>query len=184
MLEDSSTAVANVDPLKSFGLSAFGPLRARVVAADGVAGDWFPLGTLVRLPEFKDLQCPRALSQPCLLSGSNLFLATSFSATPDFADSTQVPLDFAGTELEVPHPVNGALYVKLRDDPVTVQILNMQAILVLQTPLPSETRRMPTTTEHAPKSTAPADEPAMAPKPTSTSVEAPSTQHGASSTKN
>ncbi|MGB7188830.1 MAG: hypothetical protein WBD10_01710 [Acidobacteriaceae bacterium] len=183
MLEDSSTAVANIDPLKSFGLSAFGPLRARVVAADGVASDWFSLGTLVRLPEFRDLQCPRALSRPCLLSGSNLFLAKSFSATSDFADPTEVPLDFTGTELEVPHPINGALYIKLRDDPATVQTLNMQAILVSQRPLPSETRRMPTTTEHAPKSTAPADEPAMAPKPASTSMEAPSTQHGAFSKK-
>lgn len=183
MLEDSSTAVATIDPLKSFGLSAFGPIRARVIAADGAAGDWFPLGTLVRLPEFKDLRCSRALSRPCQISGSNLFLATSFSATPDFADPTEVPLDFTGTEIEVPRPTNGALYVKLRDDPATVQTLNMPVTLVPLRSLSTETRRESTTTERAPGSTAPADEPAdkpaPAPAPASSSGQAQSAQHGA-----
>jgi len=33
--------------------------------------------------------------------------------------------EFAGTQLSVPHPVNGVLYLKLRDDPSTVQTLTM-----------------------------------------------------------
>jgi hypothetical protein len=183
VLEDPSTAVATIDPLKSFGLSAFGPIRARVIAADGAAGDWFPLGTLVRLPGFKDLRCSRALSRPCLISGSNLFLATSFSATPDFADSAKVPLDFTGTEIEVPHPANGTLYIKLRDDPATVQTLNVPVTLGPVRSFPSETRRGSTTPEHAPGSTVPADEPAnkpaAAPAPASSSGHAQSAQHGA-----
>ena len=157
MLENPKTAVATLDPLKSFGLSAFGPLRARVISADGAAGDWIPLGTLVRLPGFQDLRCPRAQSRPCILTGSNLFLATAFSATQDFADPTPVPLDFTGTQLEVPHPATGgALYVKLRDDPVTIQTLNMPVTLVPQRSLASDGHREAPATGTAPQATTPA----------------------------
>jgi hypothetical protein len=125
MLEDSETALGVLDPLAKFGPSAFGPLRARPLSADGEAGDWVPLGTLVREPGFGTLRCPRAQAKPCTLNGSNLFLATSISATPDFTNEVDVPQEFTGTQLTVPHPVSGALYIKLRDDPATVQTLNM-----------------------------------------------------------
>jgi len=149
MLEDASTAVGSVEPLKSFGLSAFGPLRVRVVAGDGAAGDWLPLGTLVRLPGFKELRCPRSVRRPCLLSGSNLFLAAAFSASQDFNDPTDVPMDFTGTELTVPHPVNGTLYLKLRDDPTTVQTLNLPVTVVPRHAIPgAEMHR-----EHVPAET-------------------------------
>ena len=123
MLEDSKTALGVVEPLARFGLSAFGPVQARAVSAEEVAGDWLPLGTLVRLPGFKELHCPRAVSKPCTLTGSNLFLATSIAATPEFENPTDVPADFTGTQLTVPHPASGLLYLKLRDDPATVQTL-------------------------------------------------------------
>lgn len=123
ILEDAKTALGVVEPLSRFGSSAFGPLEARAVSADDVAGDWLPLGTLVRIPGFKELRCPRAWSKPCLLSGSNLFLTESLSATPEFENPVDVPPDFTGTELTVPHPTGGNLYVKLRDDPETVQTL-------------------------------------------------------------
>jgi hypothetical protein len=130
MLEDAATAVASVEPLARFGSSAFGPLRVRAVAPDGESGDWLPLGTLVRLPVFASLRCPRAAAKPCLLDGSNLFLATSVAATPDFADSTDVAPEFTGTELIVPHSANGTLYLKLRDDPATVQSLTLPVTLI------------------------------------------------------
>ncbi len=60
-----------------------------------------------------------------MLSGTNLFLATSFAATPDFDNPDDVPPQFTGTQLAVPHPVDGVLYVKLRDDPATVQTLTL-----------------------------------------------------------
>jgi hypothetical protein len=125
MLENSDTAVASLEPLDRFGSSAFGPVRVRAVSADGAAGDWLPLGTFVRLPGFKELRCPRALSKPCILSGTNLFLAESFSSTSSFDNTTDVPQEFTGTQLVVPHPVNGVLYLKLRDDPATVQALTI-----------------------------------------------------------
>ncbi len=125
MLEDSKTALGTVEPLARFGASAFGPLRARALSSDGVAGDWMPLGTLVRLPGFKELKCPRAASKPCTLVGSNLFLASAISGTEDFANPVEVAPDFTGAQLVVPHPANGSLYLKLRDDPQTVQTLTL-----------------------------------------------------------
>jgi hypothetical protein len=125
MLEDQKTALGVIKPLTRFGSSAFGPVHLRAISADGVTGDWLPLGTLVRMPDFKDLHCPRIQSRPCVLTGSNLFLATSFSATQDFQDSVDVPGDFTGMQLSVPHPANGILYVKLRDDPATMQTLTL-----------------------------------------------------------
>ena len=128
LLEDANTALGVVQPLARFGPSAFGPVEARPVSADGVTGDWLPLGTLVRLPGFKELRCPHAVAKPCTLTGSNLFLATAISATPAFDDPTNVPPDFTGTQLVVPHPAGGALYLKLRDDPSTVQTLTLPVL--------------------------------------------------------
>ncbi len=125
MLEDARTALGVVDPLARFGNSAFGPLRVRAVSAEGVPGNWMPLGTLVRLPGFKDLRCPHSVARPCTLSGTNLFLVQSISGSPDYSNPTEVPAEFTGAQISVPHPVNGTLYIKLRDDPDTVQILNL-----------------------------------------------------------
>ena len=133
MLEDAKTAVGTVDPLTRFGSSAFGPIQARALSPDGTSGDWLPLGTLVRLPSFKELHCSRSTTKPCSLSGSDLFLITSVASTPDFANPTDVPSDFTGTQINVPHPVSGALYLKLRDDTATVQTLNMPVIPSNQT---------------------------------------------------
>jgi len=125
MLEDAKTAMGTIDPQASLGASAFGPIQVRAVSADGVTGDWIPLGTLVRLPGFKELRCPHQAARPCTLTGTNLFLAASVAATPDFANSTDVPSDFTGTQLTVPHSSTGALYLRLRDDPATVQTLSL-----------------------------------------------------------
>jgi len=128
MLEDANTALGVVEPLAKFGSSAFGPLQARAVSADGVAGDWLSLGTLVRLPGFKELHCPHNISRSCTLTGTNLFLAVSVASTPDFDNAVNVPADFTGTQLTVPHPTNGVLYLKLRDDPETVQTLALSVM--------------------------------------------------------
>ena len=164
MLEDAKTAVGTLDPLARFGSSAFGPVEVRVIAADGVTGDWLPLGTLVRLPGFKELRCPRAPAKPCTLSGTNLFLAASIAATPDFDNSTDVPPEFTGTQLSVTHPAGGILYLKLRDDPATVQTLTLpvtpQAAL---TPAASLAQPAPAPAQPAAPAALPAATPVAAP---------------------
>jgi cell division septation protein DedD len=132
MLEDANTALGVVEPLAKFGSSAFGPVQARAISADGVPGDWLSLGTLVRMPGFKELHCPHSVSRPCTLMGTNLFLAESVASTADFDNAVDVPANFTGTQLTVPHPVNGILYLKLRDDPSTVQTLALSV-----TPMPA-----------------------------------------------
>ena len=59
VLEDATTMLATLDPLKSFGPSIFGPLRFRPVSDDGTTGDWQPLGNVVRLPVVSNVSCPR-----------------------------------------------------------------------------------------------------------------------------
>jgi hypothetical protein len=163
MLEDASTALGVVEPLNRFGSSAFGPVQARAVTADGVKGEWMPLGTLVRLPGFKELHCPRTSAKPCTLTGSNLFLAASIGSTPEFDIATDVPPDFTGTQLSVPHPVNGLLYLKLRDDPETVQTLALTVTpsgppaagsataKPSNAPAPTDVQTPPATTPQAPQ---------------------------------
>ena len=161
MLEDSKTALGTVEPLARFGSSAFGPLRARAVSSNGVAGDWMPLGTLVRIPGFKELRCPRVPTKPCTLVGTNLFLAESISAAEDFSNPTEIPPDFTGAQLVVPHPANGALYLKLRDDPQTVQTLTLPVTLVgpASSPVP-QTAAIQTQPAAAPVTPPAADSPA------------------------
>jgi hypothetical protein len=125
MLEDARTAIGTVEPQARFGSSAFGPISARAVSADGVPGGWMHLGTIVRVPAFKDLRCPHSAAKPCTLSGSNLFLVDSIAANQEFDNATEVPTGFTGAQLTVPHPVNGTLYLKLRDDPEIVQTLTL-----------------------------------------------------------
>jgi hypothetical protein len=131
-LADTKVAVATLDPAKAFGFSAFGPLKFRVVNK-GVAGDWQPLATLVRLPVLQTLQCPAEPEQACKLTGSNLFLVDSVSADPEFKAAVDVPDGFPGRSLPVPRPGKSGLYIKLRDDPA---VINVAALATEQLPAP------------------------------------------------
>ena len=122
-LQDAQTVVATLDPLKNLGPSAFGQLRFRPISATGEKGDWQPLINLVRLPEVKEIRCPSSPDDPCSLSGSALYLLDAVSADPQFQQSTPVPDGFAGSQLSVPRPDNGTLYVKLRDNPSVINKL-------------------------------------------------------------
>lgn len=114
--EDSRIAVATLEPAKAFGPSAFGPLRFRTLV-NGLAGDWLPLTTLVRLPAVDRVECPASVELACRLSGSDLFLIAAVAGSPGFESAALVPDGFPGSSLSVPRPVDGLLYVKLRDDP-------------------------------------------------------------------
>jgi hypothetical protein len=125
-LENSKVAVATLDPAKAFGPSAFGPLQFRVIA-NGVPGDWQQLAMLVRLPLLKELKCPATVDLACKLSGSNLFLVDSISNDPKFSHPVQVPDGFPGYSMPVPHPTDGNLYVKLRDNPAVINLTALGA---------------------------------------------------------
>lgn len=133
VLQDAQTALGVLDPAKTFGTSAFGPLRFRAIDTNGTAGDWQNLGTLVRLPALKEIRCPVATAKNCVLTGSGLFLLSAVSSNPDFDEDAQVPDGFTGTSLEVPRPsatsaTMPSLYLKLRDDPAAVQSVSLPLI--------------------------------------------------------
>lgn len=138
VLQDRSTAVGQIDLQKTFGVSAFGPLRIRLVLADGTAGDWMPLATLVRLPMLSALTCTPAGDLPCTLTGTSLFLVNSISADQAFTHPVVVPEGFVGETLTAPRPVNGTLYLRLRDDPASVV-----AVTLPSTPAPATSRMRP-----------------------------------------
>jgi hypothetical protein len=127
-LQDSQTAVAVLEPLKSFGDSAFGPLQFRPVTVDGSAGDWQPLSHLVRLPHLEEVRCPDDPEKQCTLSGDNLYLIDSVASDREFTKAVTVPSGFAETSLMVPRPVGTVLYIRLRDDPIAI---NTAALPVL-----------------------------------------------------
>ena len=131
-LQDAHTMYVIFDPLKSFGSGAFGSIRFRLVNADGVAGDWQPLAKLVRLPSLTDMQCPGVTEQSCVIAGSNLFLIDSVAANPQFEQAQSVPEGFLESTLAVPRPTGDTLYIKLRDDPDTVNQLSVAELHSVQ----------------------------------------------------
>lgn len=105
ILQDPQTLLATLEPLKSLGPSAFGPMRVRALAPDGTAGDWLPLVTLIRLPTLIGLNCPVA---PRMSSSPSSEVATlpaaptlSPTATPPAATSEipSAPCTLTGTSL-------------------------------------------------------------------------------------
>lgn len=128
ILQDAQTLLATLNPLKAFGPSAFGPLRFRPVAADGSKGDWQPLATLVRVPMLKEVRCPATAGASCTLAGENLYLIAAVSSDPSFAHPVAVPFGYAGPNLTVPRPDGTLLYIKLRDDPATVDTVALPVL--------------------------------------------------------
>jgi hypothetical protein len=125
VLRDAENVLAVLDPRKAFGPSAFGPLRFRPVESDGTKGDWQGLATLVRVPALKEIRCPDSPDKQCKLTGNNLFLIDSVASDPEFAHTTPVPTGFIDSTLSVPHPNGTSLYIKLRDDPSTVNTVTL-----------------------------------------------------------
>lgn len=110
--------MATFDTGRAFSASAFGPLQFRVLI-DGLASDWRPLATLVRLPTLSNLDCPET-GQLCKLRGADLFLIDSISDDPAFDHAIEVPKGFPGDSVSIPRPTAGRLYLKLHDDPSVV----------------------------------------------------------------
>ncbi|MFL6444614.1 MAG: hypothetical protein ACJ713_12430 [Candidatus Sulfotelmatobacter sp.] len=118
--QDSKTVLAALDPMKLLGPSAFGPLKFRPVSGDGTNGDWQSLVNLVRVPLLTGVRCPSDPEKQCTLSGDKLFLLDSVSTDADFANPVKVPEGFVEDALAIPPPKGNTLYIKLRDDPQTI----------------------------------------------------------------
>jgi len=194
LLQDPHTVVATLDPLRSFGPSAFGALHMRAVfpvqsrnhgenppqpAASSTptdteaapTSDWLPLVTLVRLPTFSQLQCPADIAQTCTVTGSNLFLLADVSISPAFDDPEPVPDGYTGTTLTVAHPSAATIFIKLRDDPAPID----SAILPVATHVHGATRAAAAKPEPvAPAAAPPISAPTPAAKQESPAPPAPS----------
>ena len=121
VLQDRNTVLAQIDLRKTFGSSAFGPLRLRLVLHDGTAGDWTPLATLVRLPNLSALSCMGTADLSCALTGTNLYMLSTVASDQAFTKPVEVPDGFVGSTLMVNKPADGTtLYLKLRDDPNSI----------------------------------------------------------------
>jgi hypothetical protein len=205
LLQDPHTIVATLDPLRSFGPSAFGALRLRSVypvasrrnaqaeaatqaetavqpsdpAADSTspASDWLPLVTLVRLPTLSQLQCPTDATQPCTVTGSGFFLLQDISTDPSFSDPVAVPDGYTGTNLTVPHLEAATIFFKLRDDPASID----SALLSVPSPIPSHTHG----TGHIPpaKQQVPVPAAQQIPPPATQQAPTPATQQNPAPTK-
>ena len=174
LLQDAHTVLATLDPLKTFGPSTFGPFRLRAVApsstggkeTDGVAGDWMPLATIVRLPTLTGLRCSADATQPCQLTGSSLFLIDSVATTVGFTSPAVVPEGFVDNTLTIPHPAGPSFYLKLRDDPEAVQTVSLPVQVI---PIPGSVKGKPgpavAPPPVPPPAAAPAAQPATSPVP-------------------
>lgn len=127
-LQDSQTILATFDPLKAFGASVFGPLRFRPVDGNGMAGDWQPLASIVRVPALKEVTCPDSPDKQCNLIGTNLFLLDSIASDSEFKHSAPVPVGFSQSSIAVPRPNGTLLYLKLRDDPASVNYVALPVL--------------------------------------------------------
>lgn len=135
VLQNPHTLLGTLDPLKSFGTSAFGPLRLRAVAPDGTTGDWLPLVTLVRLPDLKDIHCTADATAPCTLDGDKLYLVDSVASDPTFTNTTTVPDGFIGTSLSLQRPAKTGFYLRLRDDPAAANTVVLPVIVPREKPV-------------------------------------------------
>jgi hypothetical protein len=70
---------------------------------------------------------PAAPAASCTLTGSDLFLIDSVSASESDAQAVKVPEGFVGTSISVPPPTGAAYYIRLRDDPAAVDEVTLPA---------------------------------------------------------
>jgi hypothetical protein len=62
-----------------------------------------------------------------MLTGSDLYLIQSISATESDPQPVKVPEGFVGPAVSVPPPTGAVYYVRLRDDPAALNLLSLPA---------------------------------------------------------
>jgi len=164
ILQNHHTLVGILNPLKAFGTSAFGTLRVRPVTPEGIAGDWIPLITLVRLPNFDNIHCPADANQPCTLTGTGLYLVDSIATEQSFTNPVEVAEGFIGVALSLPRPDKRTFYLRLRDDPSAVNAVTVP-VIIQKAPPPPKPAAKPEAPTAKPETPAPAETPATVPAP-------------------
>jgi hypothetical protein len=124
LLASDSVAIATLDAAGVPDASAFGALKFRLIAR-GAAGDWQPLVTLVRMPDLERLRCPAADGADCDLVGTHLFLLDAVSTSQEFGSAVEVPAGYPGSVFRVPRVADGRLYVRLRDMPAVIGVVDL-----------------------------------------------------------
>jgi len=71
------------------------------------------------------IRCAAGSEKQCTLNGDKLFLLDSVSTDADFTNSVTVPVGFVEDALAIPPTKAKTLYLKLRDDPGTVDTLTL-----------------------------------------------------------
>jgi len=127
---DADTAVARLDA-GVMGADAAGPMRLRVLR-DGVAGDWMPLGTLVRVPEVEAASCT---AERCRVTGRRLGRLASVRTGPAARDRVAVREDFVGETLDVARAPDGRLLLEMRDAPGRAWRVEEARAAVVPTPV-------------------------------------------------
>jgi hypothetical protein len=87
---------------------------------------------LVRVPQFIGIRCVPAPEKQCTLNGDKLFLLDSVSADPDFANPVTIPEGFVDEAITIPPLKGKTLYIKLRDDPATVDTVTLPTLTAQQ----------------------------------------------------
>ncbi len=112
-VQSAQVAIATIEPAKALGVSAYGPLRYRLLQ-DGVESDWAPLVTLVRLPTITGVTCDKGAPR-CLLTGDALYLLAAVGGDAQFTGVAAIPDGYTATTVAISRPTD-TLFLKLRDD--------------------------------------------------------------------
>jgi hypothetical protein len=67
----------------------------------------------------------KPVATPCTLSGTALYLIRSLALDSAFTEPIQVPEGFVDATVALPRPSSGTLFLKLRDDPQTIQTVTL-----------------------------------------------------------
>jgi hypothetical protein len=113
----------------------------------------------------KKLDCPATPELACKLAGSSLYLIDSVSGDSEFTKPLSVPDGFLGSALPVPHPRNGTLYLKLRDNPQIVNPIALTAQAIPQAPAESDRAAARQSALSTEPTAAPSVSPAPSPPP-------------------
>lgn len=113
ILQDAHTAIATLAPLKVFGPSAFGTLQVRPITEGNVAGDWIPLGKLVRIPTITAVTCTKPVRTSSKKSGApsthpapETVPTTEAAPASETASPATSTAEAAPSTAETPHPSN------------------------------------------------------------------------------